>query len=222
MEVDMENYSEDLRFQQLRFIGKILAGFTHEIKNYLAIIKESAGLIGDMVKIGKMSASDIPEYLDTIDAIEDQIEKATEKFTCLNRFSHRMDAQISTFNLNECLEELISLMSRFAKQKNVLLETDFSKAIPPIQSNPSMLQLLIFSFLEEKITGLEKNGRIMVKATLADKSVVIQIIQEGTLFESGPGTEPMFYQMRSDIATQLGGSISQDKETVITLPVSMS
>ena len=50
----MENKGErDLRLLQLRFIGKILAGFTHESKNYIAIVKESAGLIGDMIQLGK-------------------------------------------------------------------------------------------------------------------------------------------------------------------------
>ena len=214
------NSEQELRFLQLRFIGKIMAGFTHEIKNYLAIIKESAGLIGDMVKIGKMSKSDIPEYLDIVHSIEDQIEKATEQFTYLNRFSHRMDSQISTFHLNECLEELIALMSRFARQKNLMLEMDFPKNIPPIQNNPAMLQLLLFSFLEEKIMGLEKNGRIVVQTAVADNSFVVTIIQEGTLFEISPGKEPIFFALRNDIADQLGGNISHEKNTVITLPLS--
>jgi signal transduction histidine kinase len=216
-----KNSEQELRFLQLRFIGKIMAGFTHEIKNYLAIIKESAGLIGDMVKIGKMSKSDIPEYLDIVHSIEDQIEKATEQFACLNRFSHRMDAQISTFNLNECLEELIALMGRFARQKNVALETDFPIIIPAVQSNPSVLQLLVFSFLEEKITGLEKNGRVLVRIEVSDNSIIIKIVQEGTLVGNDPGREPMFYKIRNDIAAQLGGTISHEKDTVITLPVSM-
>ena len=110
-----KNNEQELRFLQLRFIGKIMAGFTHEIKNYLAIIKESAGLIGDMVKKGKMSKNDIPEYLDIVHSIEDQIEKATEQFTYLNRFSHRMDSRLSTFNLNECLGELIALVQPVCK-----------------------------------------------------------------------------------------------------------
>ncbi len=34
----------------LAFVGKIIADFTHEINNHLALIKESAGLISDICK----------------------------------------------------------------------------------------------------------------------------------------------------------------------------
>jgi len=175
-----------------------------------------------MVKIGKMSQSDIPEYLDIVHSIEDQIEKTTEQFTYLNRFSHRMDSQISTFALNECLGELIALMSRFARQKNVAIDTDFPQNLPPIQNNPAMLQLLMFSILEEKITGLEKNGSVVVRTAVADNSVSVTIIHEGTLIEDAPGKVPLFFALRNDIADQLGGHVSHEKDTVLTLPLSIS
>ena len=111
-------------------------------------------------------------------------------------------------------------MNRFARQKNVVLETAFPQNIPPIQNNPAMLQFLLFSFLEEKITKLEKNGRIMVQAAVTDRSVVIKIIQED-LIEITPGKEPIFFALRNDIADQLGGHISTEKNTVITLPLSI-
>ena len=68
-----------------------------------------------------------------------------------------------------------------------------------------MLQLLLFSFLEEKIMGLEKNGRIVLQTAVADNSLVVTIIQEGTLIEITPGKEPIFFALRNDIADQLRG-----------------
>ncbi len=218
----MENKDEeDLKTLQLRFVGKIIAGFTHEIKNYLAIIKESSGLIGDMIKMGKLSEKDIPEYLDIIQSIEDQIGKAIEHFTHLNRFSHRMDTQISSFNLNECMEELIALLNRFARQEKIVLETDFQQDLPPVKSNPSMLQLLVFSFLEKKIAGLEKNGRITVRTGTVDNAVAVKITPEGTFAEGDGDAGTTTGKIRENFIKQLGGNISQGaaKETVITLPV---
>ena len=69
---------QDLRYLQLCFIGKIIAGFTHEIKNHLAIIKESAGLIGDLIKFGKKGKDESAQYLEIIGSVEDQMERTVE------------------------------------------------------------------------------------------------------------------------------------------------
>lgn len=220
----MENKNElDLRFLQLRFIGKILAGFTHEIKNHLAIVKESAGLIGDIIKLGKSGKNESSQYLEIIHSIEEQIERATEHFRYLNRFSHRMDTSLATFNINESLEELIALLNRLANQKKIHLEKDFQKDLPSIYSNPSMLQFIVFGDLEEKITRLDKNSRIIVKTEVINGSVAIRIIPKGNALETDVEKVLYPHEINDYVIKMLGGTISKQKEngdTVITIPVS--
>jgi len=218
----MKNKNEDLRLLQLHFIGKILAGFTHEIKNYIAIIKESAGLIGDMIKLGK-SRNEPGEYLEIINSIEEQIEKTNDLFRYLNRFAHRMDNEITTFNVNETLEELIVLLTRFANQRKISLEKDFQQDIPSVCNNPSMLQFLVFHFLAEKITGLDKNSRLIIKTESANGLVVIRIIQKGNILDIDKEKGMIPYEMQDNVVKRLGGNILQESEkTVISLPVSVS
>lgn len=209
-----------LRMMQLRFIGKIMAGFTHEIKNYLAIINESAGLMGDMIKVEKPPRKNVQEYLDIIRSIEDQIERAAKHFTHLNRFSHRMDTETSTFNLNECLEELIALMNRSANKKRISLERDFQRNLSPVHSNPSMLQFLVFSLIDQNIEGLDKNSRITVRTGITENSVTISIIPEGNFVETDVNAGMPQSPIHESIIRQLGGSTLQGagKETIITLP----
>ena len=38
---------------RISFIGRIISCYTHEMKNYLAIIKETNGLMKDVIEIGK-------------------------------------------------------------------------------------------------------------------------------------------------------------------------
>jgi len=216
----MDNKNEqDLRFLQLRFIGKILAGFTHEIKNHLAIVKESAGLMGDMIKMGK-TAENESQYLEIIQSIEEQIERALVHFTYLNRFSHRMDTSLSTFNINESIEELTALLHRFANQKRIRIEKDFQKDLNPINSNPSMLQFLVFNFLEEAIAKLDKNSRIVVKTEVMNGSVAIRVIPEGNVLESDAEKVLCPPEITDYVIKMLNGNISRQGEgAVITLPV---
>ena len=50
---------EQITTSQLNFIGKVLCVFSHEINNQLAVVKESVGLIGDLIELGKTSRKDL-------------------------------------------------------------------------------------------------------------------------------------------------------------------
>jgi nitrogen-specific signal transduction histidine kinase len=218
-----DNFERELRFLQLHFIGKILAGFTHESKNYLAIIKESAGLIEDMIKLGKFGEAASNQYLEITHSIEEQIEKSTGLFKYLNRFSHRMDTQLSAFNCNEALEELMALVNRFANQKRIELAKDFQQDLPQIYGNPSMVQFLVFSFLEENIISLEKNGRIIIKTEALNGSIIINIVPEGNLVEVGKEKMEFPYKIYDLVLKKLGGALIREKGALkFTFPLKVS
>jgi nitrogen-specific signal transduction histidine kinase len=218
-----DNFERELRLLQLRFIGKILAGFTHESKNYLAIIKESAGLIEDMIKLGKSGEASSTQFLEIINSIEEQIEKSTGLFKFLNRFSHRMDTQLSAFNCNEALEELIALVNRFANQKRIELVKDFQQDMPQILGNPSLIQFLVFSFLEEIIKTLDKNSRITIKTGSANGSIIIKIIPEGNLIEVEGEKEEFPYETYNKVLKQLNGKITPESGAkTLTFPLKVS
>jgi nitrogen-specific signal transduction histidine kinase len=212
---------KDLRFLQLNFIGRILAGFTHEIKNYIAIIKESAGLMGDMIKAGKWGKNESRQYMEIIVSIEDQIERSLDLFRHLNRFAHKMDTPRVSFNINEGMEELLALMNRFANQRKIQFETDFQKDLPSVQSDPAMLQFLVFCFVREKLDHLDKNSRIVVKTGRADGAVTITIITQGNLIEAE--TESLCSpEIRQHVISLLGGELLEKDEGIqITLPLNI-
>lgn len=215
-----DNFERELRFLQLRFIGKILAGFTHESKNYLAIIKESAGLMDDMIKLGKAGEAASGQFLEITHSIEEQIEKSTGLFKYLNRFSHRMDTRLSAFDCNEALEELMALVNRFANQKRIELAKDFQHDMPQIYGNPSLVQFLVFSFLEETIRTLDKNGRIIIKTGTANGSIIIKIITDGNLIEAEREKEDFPYETYSTVLKHLEGKITPESGAItFTFPL---
>ncbi len=217
----MEHEREhDLMALQLSYIGKILSSLTHEIKNHLAFIKESAGLIGDLMESKKsLEKKDLQQSLDILRSIGEQIGKTSELCNYLNRFAHRMDKPLSTFSVNEGLEELLVLLTKLASQKRVSLEKDFHKNLPTIYNDPAKLQLLVFCLIEEKLRKLDKNGSITVKTAPLNGSIAIHIITKGNVVEAveeGICSE----EIRLHVIKQLGGSISQKGEEIaITLPV---
>ncbi len=214
---------ERLLSSHLSFIGKTLSVFTHEVKNHLAILKESVGLIGDLVEMGKISSKEeISETLKIIQSIDNQIGKTSWFCSRLNRFGHRMDNLLSTFNVNEAIEDLSELLNRLANQKRITFQRDFDEDIPPIYSSPAQFQLLVFRIVEKNLQRIDQGGAIVFKTGYTKDSITIDIIPEGNLIEFNEEV------IRNDdicehIVKRLGGDISSaagDGKVAITLPLS--
>lgn len=213
---------EMLRLHQLRFIGKVLSVFTHELNNYLAIIKESAGLMEDTLRFQKSSAKyDIEESLKIIQSIENQIGKTSWISKKLNSFGHRMDKPLSVFSVNESIEELLILLSRVANQKKVSFEKDFQEDIPMTCSDPAKLQFVVFCLIDKNLKMLDKDSSIILKTAHSHGSIKIGIIPKGNFVETAE-EEICSEEIVEYVLDQLGGSIAknaEDKGITITLPV---
>lgn len=214
---------DNLTTSQLSFIGKILSVFTHEVKNHLAIIKESVGLLGDLIEMGKTSShQDLEECLKIVNSVENQIGKTSWLCSHLNSFGHRMDKAFSTFSVNECIEELIVLLQRLANQRKIAIEKDFVADRLLISGNPSELQFIIYCLIEKNLKMLEKDSRIVIKTERSDNSVAISIIPEGNIVktaEEGICSDDVY----EPVINRLGGSISKEGTNggiIIILPVS--
>ncbi len=214
----------ELRTAHLSFIGKILSVFTHELNNHLAIIKESAGLIDDILTVNKSSArQELEGCSKALQLIAEQIGKASYLARNLNHFGHRMDQPVSSFNINEALDELLVLLSRAAGQKMITFEKDFGGNIPAIQSDPAGLQFLIFCLIEKGFKKLDKNGGIILKTSHSKELLSISIIMKGDLIDTDD-VEVCKDETFKYLLNQLRGNMvwsAENQEVIITLPLSM-
>ncbi|MBF0458483.1 MAG: hypothetical protein HQK99_11385 [Nitrospirae bacterium] len=157
--------------KHLAFIGKIISLYTHEQKNHLAIINESAGLISDMLEFSETPPSP-GQLLDIIKSIDAQIKKSSEMAKYLNAFGHRMDTPLASFKVNDCVEEVLVLLHRLIAQKRITFSTIYAAGLPPITGNPSSLQLLVFMAI---INVAHEGTHILVKTLNANGSTIISI-----------------------------------------------
>jgi len=140
--------------------GKITAGITHEMKNVLAIINESSGLIGDIMKAGKKGPIKYQDrLLLALEKISRQINRGVEISNSLNKFAHSTDDALASVDINEVLSQAIFLLKRFAGQKQVELVMVKSEGEINLYTNPFRLILtltgIIYPILE-KTGDLEK------------------------------------------------------------------
>ncbi|MCK9296707.1 MAG: hypothetical protein M0P70_16700 [Desulfobulbaceae bacterium] len=190
MKEDREN---ELRSLQLEFFGRMLAGFTHDLKNHLAIIKESNGLISDLIDMGRITDEALALKLQKIvTSIQGRIGQATDMANSLNGFAHRLDTPCSTFQINDLLSEELTFLRRFARLREIELKIELREGLPAIHNNPSLAQYVIFRLysmalqrlknrtLLEIVTG-EQPGGVQIGFWLSgEKEDFARLLDEGT------------------------------------------
>ena len=171
-----------LKRKELAFFGKITAGITHEIKNVLAIIQESSGLMEDILDItenGTFPHKD--KFIKSLNRIHGQIQRGIDISSRLNRFAHSPDHSPASLDLNEITEQMILLASRFTRLKNVVLKS--SPSDPPliIKSDPVSLEMALFESIEILLSVIGSGGRITLSPRKIQDKFVLGIGYENTV-----------------------------------------
>jgi C4-dicarboxylate-specific signal transduction histidine kinase len=177
-----EKVKELSRVKEIGFMGKVTASLSHEIKNTLAIINESVGLMGDLLR--KDAPGDWPPYsrLTTLLAsVEEQVQRSAAIVKRLNQFAHSMDKSLVDLDLNETVRQTVILAQRFATLRRVNLETELDSKPLHLLSDPFRLLYVIFGFIERAINCSPKEAAVRVKTERSGEMFQVTVTDQGTV-----------------------------------------
>ncbi len=167
-----DNIAEkQLREQQLESWGRLMAGLSHDLKNHLGIIRESGGLISDMVEIhGKTLDPSLADRLLTATAnIEKRVAIAADLLHHLSSFAHRADNPQASVLLGDILREESAFLQRFAKMKQVELQIETEEEVTLITS-PTLLHHLIYRLFLVALKQLPAGETLTIAVKKGSKS----------------------------------------------------
>ncbi len=145
----MSNKCDIIGETGLQFFGKMSASISHEIKNALAIINESAGLLEDFTLMADKGMPIDPERLKTLAVkVMRQIRRADGIVKNMNKFAHSVDESVKSVELGEILELVASLSGRFASMQGVTLEPNPPAKPVRITTRPFFLETLVWLCLD--------------------------------------------------------------------------
>lgn len=148
--------------KNLRFFGNLSVSATHDVKNALAIINETAGLLGDLASISeKGPAVPVARLHDISQRVIHQVRRADQVLKKLNRFSHSADQEMEIADLEATLHFILDLGSRLIERQGVIIQV-----IPP--ASPVRVDTCLF-FLENMI------WRAIEEACLASQTKQVMI-----------------------------------------------
>ena len=133
----------------LQFYSKVSASISHEIKNSLAVLNESAGYLEDVTLMAKKGMEINIERLESLaGTMLKQVQRANGIVKNMNRLAHSLDDPASQTDLNALLELMISLSERTTVTRGFKVSAAFSDTTITVTTHPFFLENLIWLILD--------------------------------------------------------------------------
>ncbi|MCJ7628784.1 MAG: hypothetical protein MUO50_10400 [Longimicrobiales bacterium] len=193
------------------FLAAMTGSTTHEVRNVLAIIKESGGLIGDMVHVsGERGVLDKEKVLRAVDRIETQVKRGADLLTNLNRLSHTLDHGLVTVDLGEEVAQMVFRGQRFARKKGQQVTAGDLEEKCTFPVNPLHLHMVLFAALERCLDRLPEGSSATVEVFKEGGGFVVEYrgaLEEG--WKGGAPCEAEDWRDLEDLAGSLGVTVER-------------
>ena len=188
------------------FLAAMTASATHEVRNVLAIIKESAGLVDDLVRVfGQKGTLNEEKVAQALTRIEAQVKRGADLLTNLNRLSHTLDQDLATVQLVREAEQVVFLSQRFARKKGHTVVLGEAAEESWATVNPLRLHMALFSAMECCLEELPEGSTVTVEVRKGPGQEIIEYLgSRGGVGEAVRPLEPEGWHDLVSLAESLG------------------
>lgn len=176
--MERENANPDAACLQV--FGKISAAVSHDLKNVLAIINESAGLLDDLaLRAGKGIDIPVDRLTITTARILRQVKRGDTVLKNLNRFAHTTDAPILESNVAETVALVVDLVARQALMKEIAFTTAAATAM--IRTCQVYLEAFIYLLLRQITETLPRKEAVGISVEQEEGTILVRLINTSGL-----------------------------------------
>jgi len=195
-----------VEFQKMASIGKLAAGVAHDINTPLGIILGYAQLL----------LEDVPEGGDThndLQTIEKQCKICRKIVSDLLRFSRHTESTVALLDVNQSIEEVVSVVEHTFKLERVEIERDYYSNLPSVKGDKEKLKQVFVNLLNNAYDAIGTDGTISITTSFDNKNDEIMISVSDTGMGIPPEKidrifDPFFTTKPVDKGTGLGLSVT--------------
>lgn len=178
----MNDALDNINIENLKFFGKVNASISHELKNILAIISETAGFLNDLTELAKQGKELKLSLLENCsNSIAEEIQRGFTTIKQMNRFSHSVDVPVMDVDLLEILDLIIGLTGFLSFAGNTRIE-DKDQKFETITTCPFLLQNLLYRVLCFAYECAGPEGEIRLRLSpKEDKGILLRFINSAQM-----------------------------------------
>ena len=198
--------SKIVQFQKMEGMGPLAAGIAHELNTPLGIIIGYAQLL-------KEDASEGSSVHAGLEVIENQGKVCRKIVGDLLRFSRQTESQMTELDINQCIEEVVSVVEHIFHSDRINIKRDYAQGLPPIEGDNDKLKQAFLNLLSNAHDAIGTDGEISISTRFDSENDEVAI----SFVDNGIGIppdildrifDPFFTTKAVDKGTGLGLSVT--------------
>lgn len=178
-----EMNSQLIQSQRVMALGELSTGIAHEINNPLNIILQEAELMRYNLA-GTPDRETLDEVRSSIDVIYAQVSRCSDITHRLLDLARKRKPVSQAADINRLVEDMLELVEREAKPKNIRIIRRLDRRLPRVMSDPPLLRQVVLNLLINAAQAVGSDGAITVSTYPQGNAVCAEIR------DTGPGVAP--------------------------------
>lgn len=202
----------------LRFFGRMSAAISHDLKNTLSIMNESAGLLEDLALMAQEGRPLDPQRVQQLGAgIKRQIRRNDAIVRNMNRFAHSVDDPFKEIGLADSLEMLLAICRRLTEARGVVVSVLPCGPEAAIITRPFYFHQMIWLLLEwaMEYAGPGKRLGLQIERTQDSVRLTYQGLQGLTPEAAGECPLPQWQDLIGLLKARM--EIAADHQAVVAV-----
>ncbi len=160
--------------EQIRFQGKVIASISHELKNALATVGESAGLLEDLLSDPHARGDDAQEIRLCAETISDELRRSFDIIRNLNVFAHTADEPLAEIEIGDLVGLAVTLSGYLAHSRPVSL-AGIGEGPLRVSTCPLLLVDLLYRVLDSAFRLVPRGHEIEVAVCAVEGAVEVRL-----------------------------------------------
>lgn len=192
-----------LHSEKLSALGKITSSISHEFNNPLQ------GLRNVIDILSSSAPSEKEEKL--AELAKKECDRLAKMIVNLRGFSKPSSGKISSVDINQCMEEVLSLQNESLRIRGIQVNQQFSDQIPKVKGVQDQIKQVIINIIQNAADSISGKGRITLTTEKRNSHIVLKIQDTGSGISEDDKKhlfEPFFTTKETEKGSGLGLSIS--------------
>lgn len=159
------------RSKRLAVLGRTVTEIAHELRNPVSVVQATAELMESKVKD--------EELKECLGMINKQLEKQNNLISDLLNFGRPSAVEIGPININDLINEAISVVDPLLEQNNIVLEYDSEEFLPEIAGDKEKLMQVFMNLIMNSIHAMPEGGTLTLDSYIKDDFVCIDVSDTG-------------------------------------------
>jgi signal transduction histidine kinase len=162
-------------------LGKLVASSVHEINNPIQGLLTFSHLMQDILEEGEPSPDDLKKFQDHLSVMSSELERCGNIISGLLSFSRQTEIEYKDVDLNEVLEQVITLTRHKMEIQDIQLNMKLFSTPLIINGHLNQLQQCCLNLIFNAIEAMPKGGELSVVSDLDrdHKNALIEIRDTG-------------------------------------------